>query len=556
MRLLINQIRTISILGENYKIGYYLLILFNFIIGFLEALSIAAIIPLIGMLLNTDNYKLFFGLENIFNYFPDNNYITLSLIFFIFFLKNIIIGFYSFLQVKFSFKSQYKIGNILFNNYLNKSFLKIKNINLSKILRTINSDSVLVVTGYILPTLQIFTEIIILISYILFVLVFQPKGFIVFLIIFLFGLIIYKFFKNRLKDLGSKRLLFENKKIQTVNETFKLFKEIKVYMKEKLFTDNFQNINNSFNSTLSGLHYIQILPRIFIETLGILSLLLFIYFLISTGENNLDIVTVLAVYVAVLARSLPSINRITTAFQSLKFNSETLQQLNLLLTSKTDVKKFKNYSFVKEILDVKNLTFTYPDDLNQRKILNNLNFKAKKNEILLVRGISGSGKSTLANILLGLTDEFSGEFYIDGKKSSNKYFASYVPQDVFLMDNSIKYNITFKNKLDEDETKKLEEAIYLSNFGSELKKFKHGLDHITGENGANISGGQKQRIGIARALYQNTDLVIFDEPTSNLDEKNEEDVLENIKNLSKQKVVILITHSEKALKLTNNILTL
>ena len=556
MRLLFNQISTISILGANYKIGYYLLISFNFFIGFLEALSIAAIIPLIGMLLNIDNYRLFFGLENIFNYFPDSNYITLSLVFFIFFLKNIIIGFYSFLQVKFSFKSQYRIGSILFDNYLNQSFLKINNVNLSKILRTINSDSVLVVTGYILPTLQIFTEIIILISYIMFVLVFEPKGFIVFLVIILFGFIIYKFFKNKLKDLGSKRLLYENKKIQTVNETFKLFKEIKVYMKEKLFIDNFKSVNKQFNSTIAGLHYIQILPRIFIETLGILSLLLFVYFLINTGENNLDIVAVLAVYVAVMARSLPSINRITTAFQSLKFNSETLHQLNLLLTNKTETRKYNNYTFVKETLDVKNLSFTYPDDLNQTKILNNLNFKAKKNEILLVRGISGSGKSTLANILLGLTDEFTGEFYFDGKKSSNKCFASYVPQDVFLMDNSIKYNITFKNNLNIDETKKLDEAIRLSNFDNELKKFKNGLDHITGENGANISGGQKQRIGIARALYQNTDLIIFDEPTSNLDERNEIELFNNIKNLAKKKLIILISHSHNCLNITKNILNL
>jgi ABC-type bacteriocin/lantibiotic exporter with double-glycine peptidase domain len=498
----------------------------------------------------------FLDLKIFFNFFSKNNYIALIFIFLIFLIKNIIIGFYSFLQVKFSFKSQYRIGSILFDNYLNQSFLEIKNINLSKILRTINSDSVLVVTGYILPALQIFTEIIILISYIVFVLFFEPKGFIVFFVIILFGYIIYKFFKNKLNDLGSKRLFYENKKIQAVNETFKLFKEIKVYKKESLFTEIFLSANNKFNNMIAGLHHIQILPRIVTETLGILALLLFIYFLINTGEDNLEIVAVLAIYVAVMARSLPSINRIVTAFQSLKFNSETLHQLNLLLLNKAENKKHQNYTFVKETFEVKDLSFKYPDDYSQTKVLDNLNFKVKKNEILLVRGVSGSGKSTLANILLGLTDKFTGEFYFDGKKSSKHCYASYVPQDVFLMDNSIRFNITFKNNLNEYETKKLDEAINLSNLDTDIKKFKNGLNYITGENGANLSGGQKQRIGIARALYQNTDLIVFDEPTSSLDERNENELFSNIKNLAKTKIIILISHSSNCLNITKNILNL
>ena len=103
-----------------------------------------------------------------------------------------------------------------------------------------------------------------------------------------------------MKNLGKNRLFYENKKIQIVNETFKLIKEIKVYMKETLFLNKFRKFNNNFNDAIAGLHYIQILPRIVIETLGIFSLLLFIFFLMKTGENNFDIVTILAIYVAVM----------------------------------------------------------------------------------------------------------------------------------------------------------------------------------------------------------------------------------------------------------------
>jgi len=235
-------------------------------------------------------------------------------------IKNIVVGIYFFIQVKYSFKVQYRIGNVLFENFILKKFTDIKKINISQVLRVINTDSILVVTGYILPALQIFTELIILVSYIIFVIIFQPKGIIVFLMMFFSGLIIYRLFKKHLNDLGSKRLQFEKIKIQNVNESFKLFREIKVFLKEKYFINRFIRSNKNFNNVIAGLHYIQILPRVFIETLGILSILLFIYFLLITGENNSDIITVLAVYVAVMARSLPSVNRITTSLQSLKFN--------------------------------------------------------------------------------------------------------------------------------------------------------------------------------------------------------------------------------------------
>ena len=239
VKILTDQIKILSILGPRFKFGYYALVIFNFIIGFLEALSIASIIPLIGMLLQNGKKNFYFNFEKIF-VFQDNQLITLSIIFIIFFLKNIIIGIYSFAQVKYSFKAQYKIGNILFENFISKKYIDIKKINISQILRVINTDATLVVTGYILPGLQIITELIIILSYLSFVIFFQPKGIVVFTIIFLCGLLIYQFFKKKLNYLGTKRLSFEKKKIQTVNESFKLFKELKVFLKEKVFINNFR----------------------------------------------------------------------------------------------------------------------------------------------------------------------------------------------------------------------------------------------------------------------------------------------------------------------------
>ena len=427
MKILTDQIKILGYLGNNYKYGYYLLILSNFFIGFLEALSVAAIVPLIGILLHTSDNYFFFNFENIFE-IQNNELLTLSIIFSIFLIKNIVVGIYFFIQVKYSFKVQYRIGNVLFENFILKKFTDIKKINISQVLRVINTDSILVVTGYILPALQIFTELIILVSYIIFVIIFQPKGIIVFFMMFFSGLIIYRLFKKHLNDLGSKRLQFEKIKIQNVNESFKLFREIKVFLKEKYFINRFIRSNKNFNNVIAGLHYIQILPRVFIETLGILSILLFIYFLLITGENNSDIITVLAVYVAVMARSLPSVNRITTALQSLKFNSRTLEELSLLFKRGKKISylsSIQDLQIVKTSIEAKDLSFSYYDEINEKKIFEKINFKAKKGELLLVRGKSGSGKTSLCNILLGLDKQSSGEIIIDGEQNTKKFFASF-----------------------------------------------------------------------------------------------------------------------------------
>ena len=189
----------------------------------------------------------------------------------------------------------------------------------------------------------------------------------------------------------------------------------------------------------------------------------------------------------------------------------------------------------------------------ENKILKNLNFDIGKNQTILLKGVSGTGKSTFIDLILGLIEPDSGKIKIDNEKIENVLEEwhkkiSLLPQKVFLLEDTIKNNIIFGNDNSKYQDEKVNKLIKDVNLEF-INKFKNGIDTKVSELGKNLSGGELQRICLARSLYKNSEILICDEPTTGLDENNIDIISNILKNLSKQKTIILISHENKLEKI-------
>jgi ATP-binding cassette subfamily C protein len=308
--------------------------------------------------------------------------------------------------------------------------------------------------------------------------------------------------------------------------------------------------------------FLQQLPRFLIEFFSILILGSVIFF----SSRNLDnsIVPLLAVYAASAFRILPSVNRIIQNFNQINFGKpsiDTLYDTFSNIKKDTNLYKTSNERISFESVELKNISFSY--DERKQIIFNEINFHIKKGDFIGIVGPSGSGKSTFVNLICGLISPTKGEILINNNLNLNDItneflnFTGYLSQNTSLFDDTIKNNIC----LSDDQKKAFDEKNYqdvikkaqLDDF---IEKLPLKNDSIVGENGITLSGGQKQRVGIARALFKNPDLLIFDEPTSSLDNKTSEKLIQIIKDLNKYKSIILITHDENIVKNCNKIIYL
>ena len=189
------------------------------------------------------------------------------------------------------------------------------------------------------------------------------------------------------------------------------------------------------------------------------------------------------------------------------------------------------------------MSFKYPDN---KSIFEKFNFTFEKNKIYGVFGKNGSGKTTLINLILNLLKPISGEinYYLDNEKVLGKKIKfGYVPQNIVMIDSSIKSNIALEYDEKNIDKNKLKKCLNSSNLFKFISEFKDKEDTIVGENGAKLSGGQKQRIGIARSLFFDNNILILDEPSSALDKSNEKQFLDNLKELKREKIIIIISHN-------------
>ena len=203
-------------------------------------------------------------------------------------------------------------------------------------------------------------------------------------------------------------------------------------------------------------------------------------------------------------------------------------------------------------IEASEISFRFSD--SGSLVLKNINLTIPKGSCIGIVGTTGSGKSTLIDILMGLLPPTSGSVRVDGvmlePETLPQWFdrITHVPQSIFLSDAPILNNVAFGKKADQIDRHRVEWAIEKAQLREFLEQLPKGLDTVVGERGVRLSGGQRQRVGIARALYQDAELITLDEATSALDSATEEKVMEALNELGEGLTVIIIAHRLSTLK--------
>ena len=553
-----------NFLNKKEKNFLFLLFFLTLISTFLEVLSIGSIVPFFSVMLS-GNLSYFYEIFNLSSFnIQTENLILFSLIALgiIFFLKNIFLIIFKWLDTMFYNKSGKRVADEIFQNYLNSKYIFLLNKKNSKLIY--NTTGAINIFRHALMNLVILiNEVVVFIGLSIFLIFLDYKIFsvIVFLMLIMMSIIFYSV-RNLNYKFGSEVKTHENNFLNVIMQSFDAIKDIKIKKKENFFYSSFEE-NNFLRAKYAHLNeFFTNVPRFVIELVSISIVLIVIYFFSKDFTDYNILIIKLGVLSAAAFRLLPSIFRLAKSYQKLNFCNPILKDLKkeireskpyiIKKTYKVDTKKnilFKDFGAYK-------INFKYPGA--KIKILKNLNVKFKKNTITLISGKTGSGKTTLLDIITGLIEPNSGYFLINKKKYNkipNMWIDSiaYVAQNIALINDTIKNNITFGEEKHKTDYKRLNRSIINSQLSKFISSKKRGLNTVIGEKAVKISGGERQRIALARAFYSNKKIIILDEATNALDKKIENKIFNYLKK-ERDKIIIVISHDLSLQKHCNQVI--
>ena len=542
----------------------FLLILFSTAI---ELVGISLIIPIVNIFLdpsNIDKYKIFLNLQDIEN----SNFLKIILAIFIliFLFKYIITICFEYLTVKYSKAWERKLIYKLINIHLQRPWLETLKTKES-LLKNIVTDIPVYIQQGLTGVLNIYKSVLILSGMLLYIV--YEKGLftvVIFLFFFIIFYIFFKAFKNYLTGLSIKYSDFIKIKYDLTEEISSGLREIKIYNLKKYFLSQFNNNEKLIAKIDIVRKFTSIIPKILVEFVLISSFLTVIYFNI---DNPQKIIPFLGLLAFIIYRSQPLLSSLGSLVASLQIHRVQIEAAIQIINQ--DQKKPLKTVEVKtkpihinhnSILKFRELSFSYSNNPNDKKIFSNLNLNLQFGNIYGLAGKNGSGKSTFADLMIGLIKPQIGDISLDGTNIDvyqNNWSNSiaYLSQNYFLFDDTIKNNITLESKQNKDFDKAIyERSIKFSNLIGELSKFENKDETFLKNSGQNLSGGQKQRIAIARLIYKNSKIIILDEPTSSLDQISSEITIKMLKEIKKDKLIIVISHSKEILNECDKILTI
>ena len=547
-----------------FKVQKNLIFLFilKIISGLFDMIAIASLAPIILILtdnkfVDNNNYainaKEFLNIDN-------QGFVILiitasaTLIF-----LNILIRFISLWADQFmSTKVQYSLSNKIYNYYLSMPYLYYIENSTNDIIDKIAIRTSAGSHAFIYSVLTILGSIFTLVFIVVLLAFVNIKITIIsFLIISFFYIFVYLKVKKKINDYG--KFLPENSKniMRLLTQSLRSIKEIIIFKSHNFYSGKFDKLTNEYRENGITWVILNSLPRNIIEFLAYgLFFSFLIYFTIYEFDTS-ELLLILALFAASFQRLLPAFQNLFTGYNNFKVAAHSFDAIFDDL-KKEKIFKNENYYVVEKIevndqIIFKNIKFKYDKNLDNVVDIEKLEFN--KNKFIGITGLSGSGKTTFINIFCGLLKPDFGEIYVDKKKIEFKNYEgikeniSYISQTPFLANDTIFNNIALgevEANIDHDRIKECCKIVGINSHIENNLKLKY--DTRVGEDGVTLSGGQRQRICLARALYKNKNILVFDEATNSLDEKSEIEIINKLQMYLKDKIIIFVTHRSKILK--------
>jgi len=529
------------------------LVFFMLIGMMLETIGIGSVIPALSLMTNANIAGEYPYLRSVFENLGNPSQETLVMwgMFFlvlIYAIKLLFLALLAWLQADFVFGVQVGLSQKLFAGYLHQPYAFHLERNSAQLIRNVTTEISYFNAGLV-AGVTILSESFVLVGIGVLLLYVETVGAII--VIFILGITSYIFHfytKGRVSDWGKARQFHEGQRIQHLQEGIGGSKVVKILGREAEFLNRYYNHNSASAQMGKHLAILQAIPKLWLELLAVLGLAVLVLTMILQGRAIASFIPVLGLFAAAAFRLMPSVNRILTSIQNLRYSISVINNLYNevhLLAVDSSVKNTEKISQMHVGLELKRVCFRYSQAKNTA--LTNIELKIHKGEMVGFIGESGAGKSTLIDVILGLLQPTSGcvcvdEIEIGENLRSWQSQIGYVPQHIYLTDDTLRNNVAFGIPETEIDDRLVAAAIEQSQLSAFINTLPDRLDTLVGENGIRLSGGQRQRIGIARALYNKPQIMVFDEATSALDVETEEAVMEVVNDLRQEKTILIIAH--------------
>lgn len=533
------------------KLIFLLIICFTFLLILFDILSVTLIAAIfIGETTSTSIEFITNFLNIIFDKFA--GYDEIIILVFALIGRNIVFLLQEYILKSFVHQKYSKYATLLLGKYLNSEMSKFLENDTSFYLKNVTRETFYAFCGILYASISFISELIYLFLISIFLLtIISFNEFLIFLGFLILSGIIFLFMIKRIAKIGKSKLDYENKLFQDVNDTLLSFTELNVFKKVDYFLNIFSKNVHTYSKRLVIQAIFNISPKLILETLLALGLLV-LYF------NKFDFTQELNILITVgyvIYRFIPALSKCVSSLQTFSFSFATNELLERHFNyfkkntkNNTDV----NHQEIEEIT-IKNGKFKYKS--TEENIITNFNATFKRGQITGIFGKSGTGKTTILNIITGLQQLNEGEIVINNVSYKDKILnwsdkMTYMAQNPFIINSSLSETLFLSKTYDESQKKMAID--YLINFNLKHLVKYFDADDISLRN--ILSGGEKQRISFIRCLLKNPQIMLLDEPTSSLDDENENLIIDYLKNIRDKKIIILSTHKQYLKKKLDQIL--